>query len=532
MSAKLVRLRPWRPLPPFPAATSARLCRLTADKSFGFPSPITPQFAIASLSKQICRGLRQIYGPKRPGFKVTEPTRITGQANRSQSLVALPSSFKPFSFAHNFLVQGILKRITNTQAANLRRKTAKSFFSGHGAPFLSLVGVSLASGTGLITKEDEVECVCSEIRQAATRVRTNLDSDPITTSKTENKREWTLKDFHFGDVLAKGCNAVVYAAKVATDSWRTVSDAFEHIEGVAEPEVKKEEEIDEIKGEFPLAVKMMFNYEAESNSYAILRAMHRETLPVRNVAKDELESEDFISEAQNLLPAHPNIVEMYTYFTDQVPDIRNAKALYPAALPKRIHPEGFGRNMSLFLVMKKYDMSLSDFLKQHEVSWKTSLIILTQILEGVTHLVSHNIAHRDLKSDNILMDLSAGIESPAVVITDFGCCLSNAKNDLRLPFPSRDVDLGGNAALMAPEVYSATPGLFTFINFSKADVWAVGAVAFEIFGLKNPFYESNKKLGRKREAINLPPFPENVPREVQNLVSGMLEMRPKDRLSA
>jgi hypothetical protein len=30
---------------------------------------------------------------------------------------------------------------------------------------------------------------------------------------------------------------------------------------------------------FPLAVKMMFNYDAESNATSILRAMYRETVP-------------------------------------------------------------------------------------------------------------------------------------------------------------------------------------------------------------------------------------------------------------
>lgn len=32
---------------------------------------------------------------------------------------------------------------------------------------------------------------------------------------------------------------------------------------------------------FPLAVKMMFNYDAESNATSILRAMYRETVPAQ-----------------------------------------------------------------------------------------------------------------------------------------------------------------------------------------------------------------------------------------------------------
>lgn len=37
-------------------------------------------------------------------------------------------------------------------------------FFGDSGPFFALVGVSLASGAGLITKEEELEGVCFEIR--------------------------------------------------------------------------------------------------------------------------------------------------------------------------------------------------------------------------------------------------------------------------------------------------------------------------------------------------------------------------------
>lgn len=33
---------------------------------------------------------------------------------------------------------------------------------------------------------------------------------------------------------------------------------------------------------YPLAVKMMFNYDIQSNAMSILRAMYKETIPARN----------------------------------------------------------------------------------------------------------------------------------------------------------------------------------------------------------------------------------------------------------
>ena len=43
--------------------------------------------------------------------------------------------------------------------------------------------------------------------------------------------------------------------------------------------------------EFPLAIKLMFNYEAESNAPAILKAMYKEILPAQSVQLDPAQQE-------------------------------------------------------------------------------------------------------------------------------------------------------------------------------------------------------------------------------------------------
>lgn len=68
------------------------------------------------------------------------------------------------SQARKLFVDNILKRVTNSLAADLRRKAASRLLFGDSAPFFALVGVSLASGTGILTKDDELEGVCWEIR--------------------------------------------------------------------------------------------------------------------------------------------------------------------------------------------------------------------------------------------------------------------------------------------------------------------------------------------------------------------------------
>lgn len=44
-------------------------------------------------------------------------------------------------------------------------------FGGDAAPFFSLIGVSLASGDGMLTKNDELEAVCWEIRVKSTALQ-------------------------------------------------------------------------------------------------------------------------------------------------------------------------------------------------------------------------------------------------------------------------------------------------------------------------------------------------------------------------
>lgn len=175
--------------------------------------------------------------------------------------------------------------------------------------------------------------------------------------------------------------------------------------------------------------------------------------------------------------------------------------------------------------MFRYDCSLEDYLKTREqVCTRTSILLLTQLLEGVAHMVSHGIAHRDIKSDNLLLDLTEP-EVPVLVITDFGCCLADKTHGLFLPFTSYDIDRGGNAALMAPEIITQTPGTFSVLNYTKSDLWAAGTIAYELFGNGNPFYQ--KKL-RNVDYVEgaLPELGEDIPPLIKALVKNLLKRNP------
>lgn len=421
--------------------------------------------------------------------------------------------YNTFASVRRTLIDNVLRRVTNTQAANLRRKAAHYLTSqGNPAPFLALVGVSLASGSGIITKEDEIEGVCYEIRQAVSR--TSLLSTELNIKEAEKQEEhsWSLNDFQLGKAIAKGCSAVVYSARVTKQMEEGEAD------------------------DYPLAIKMMFNYHAESNALIILRAMQRETVAARSVSLPE----ELTSAAAGCIgemvrvPPHPNIVEIITVFADKVPGLPGDRQLYGDALPERLNPGGCGRNMSLFLVMRRYDCSLREYLEQYreEVTSRISIVLLTQLLEGVAFLHRSGVAHRDLKSDNILIDLSGGPGFPRLVITDFGCCLADKNHGFRVPYRTYDTDKGGNAALMAPEVMLATPGAFSYINYNKSDLWTAGTIAYEIFGGENPFYSSETQRGLQSSTYKmeeLPSLPPTAPPLLDRLVHALLQRDPHSR---
>lgn len=50
----------------------------------------------------------------------------------------------------------VLSRVTKNWASDLRKKAAKRIMYGESCPFVALVGVSLASGTVILIKEEEL----------------------------------------------------------------------------------------------------------------------------------------------------------------------------------------------------------------------------------------------------------------------------------------------------------------------------------------------------------------------------------------
>ncbi|XP_066936046.1 serine/threonine-protein kinase Pink1, mitochondrial-like [Clytia hemisphaerica] len=227
-----------------------------------------------------------------------------------------------------------------------------------------------------------------------------------------------------------------------------------------------------------VAVKMMFNVNTRSDSsvdHVIMKRFQREYQVLNSPNKD--------------LPEHPNIIKMLKVFVDKTIQMEDSLQMYPYMMPKSLFPDGIGRSKTIYLVMPKYSNSLRGYLNENpNLPFKARQNMFCQLLEGVAHLENNNISHRDMKTDNIMIKASSTSDHVELVIIDFGSCYDGRDTNMRLPFQSDYVDRGGNPALMAPEILRAKPGMDVYLDYSKADAWAVGSIAYEIFGMKNPLY--------------------------------------------
>lgn len=144
--------------------------------------------------------------------------------------------------------------------------------------------------------------------------------------------------------------------------------------------------------------------------------------------------------------------------------------------------------------------SIGSCLRKHGKFEESVVRSLTrQTLEGLAYLHHEGILHRDLKADNILLDLDGTCK-----ISDFGI----SKKSDNIYGNDATNSMQGSVFWMAPEVVRSHGQGYS----AKVDIWSLGCVVLEMFAGKRPWSREEAigaifKLGSLSQA---PPIPEDV----------------------
>ncbi|PNF29621.1 hypothetical protein B7P43_G16741 [Cryptotermes secundus] len=156
--------------------------------------------------------------------------------------------------------------------------------------------------------------------------------------------------------------------------------------------------------------------------------------------------------------------------------------------PNIIHVHSILRHgPRIFIFMSFAEMgNLSDFIRaKGKVPEQQARIWFRQMASGVQYLHGKNIAHRDLKSDNIVLSKHFNAK-----LADFGFARFCVDSD---GHPVFSKTYCGSLGYAAPEIIRGTP-----YNPKMADVWSLGIILFFMLNVSMPFDVSN--LYRLRKA--------------------------------
>ncbi|KAK9500157.1 hypothetical protein O3M35_001471 [Rhynocoris fuscipes] len=156
---------------------------------------------------------------------------------------------------------------------------------------------------------------------------------------------------------------------------------------------------------------------------------------------------------------------------------------------------------------------LYDYLsKQKVLDESEARRIFRQIAMAVYYCHKHQICHRDLKLENILLD-----EKGNAKIADFG--LSNVFDSNRLLST-----FCGSPLYASPEIVKGVP-----YKGPEVDCWSLGVLLYTLVYGAMPFDGSNfKRLVRQISAGEY--FEPKTPSSASNLIAGLLTVKSSDRL--
>ena len=202
-------------------------------------------------------------------------------------------------------------------------------------------------------------------------------------------------------------------------------------------------------------------------------------------------------------------------------EIRVAAQLqHPHILP--LHDSGDADGYLYYVMPYVKGESLRERLENRgELPVAESLTILREVVDALSHAHEQGVVHRDIKPDNIM------VSGRHALVMDFGVAKAVSEATGQQHLTTAGFALG-TPAYMAPEQATADPN-----TDHRADIYAVGVVAYELLTGKTPFGGASPQMilaaHVTQQAEPVSKHREKVSPALEAVVMRCLEKNPADR---
>ncbi len=166
-------------------------------------------------------------------------------------------------------------------------------------------------------------------------------------------------------------------------------------------------------------------------------------------------------------------------------------------------------------------------LERGKLGVAEALAVLAPVVSGMRAAHARGVIHRDLKPQNVFLAEEPGEPGPVVLVLDFGLAkmLSPDGSNAGADKLTRTGAVLGTPHYMAPEQLYGDSSVD-----HRADVWAVGAIAYETLSGRRPIEgKSYGQIVRNAARGTLTPLSELAPNVPENLSAIVMRMLSADR---